>query len=104
MIWIPPKKRILTPAEMRRLAQIEHRKITRAARQRPGGPRFTFHGSLDQIAFRWRDELGRGRDDNRLVLMVFILALSVGNHLMAFLAAPAATVVWTAFSAPAELI
>ena len=44
---------------------------------------------LTWLAFRWRDEVGTGRDDNRLVLMVFILALSVGNHLMAFLAAPA---------------
>ncbi|HEY0037697.1 MAG TPA: hypothetical protein VGB66_13460, partial [Longimicrobium sp.] len=37
----------------------------------------------------------RGRqwhDDNVLVLVVFILALSVGNHLMAFLAAPALVV------------
>lgn len=44
---------------------------------------------LSWLAFRWRDNLGQGKDDNLLVLMVFILALSVGNHLMAFLAAPA---------------
>src|SRR5690606_39069149 len=44
---------------------------------------------LSWLAFRWRDNLGRGKDDNLIVLMVFILALSVGNHLMAFLAAPA---------------
>lgn len=44
---------------------------------------------LSWLAFRWRERLGRGKDDNLLVLMVFILALSVGNHLMAFLAAPA---------------
>ncbi len=44
---------------------------------------------LTWLAFHWRDNLGRGKDDNLLVLMVFILALSVGNHLMAFLAAPA---------------
>src|SRR5690606_15405392 len=44
---------------------------------------------LTWLAFRWRDNLGRGKDDNLLLLMVFILALSVGNHLMAFLAAPA---------------
>ncbi len=44
---------------------------------------------LSWLAFRWRERLGRGRDDNFLILMVFILALSVGNHLMAFLAAPA---------------
>ena len=44
---------------------------------------------LSWLAFRWRERLGRGKDDNLLILMVFILALSVGNHLMAFLAAPA---------------
>ena len=44
---------------------------------------------LSWLAFRWRDRLGIGKDDNLLLLMVFILALSVGNHLMAFLAAPA---------------
>ncbi|HUP89185.1 MAG TPA: DUF2723 domain-containing protein, partial [Longimicrobiales bacterium] len=44
---------------------------------------------LSWLAFRWRDNLGRGKDDNLLILMAFILALSVGNHLMAFLAAPA---------------
>jgi len=44
---------------------------------------------LTWLAFRWRENLGKGRDDNLLVLMAFILALSVGNHLMAFLAAPA---------------
>ncbi|HEX8695734.1 MAG TPA: DUF2723 domain-containing protein [Longimicrobium sp.] len=56
--------------------------------------------ALTWLAFLWRDhveahraagarEAGRFHDDNVLVLMVFILALSVGNHLMAFLAAPA---------------
>jgi hypothetical protein len=44
---------------------------------------------LSFLAFRWRDRLGEGKDDNLILLMVFILALSVGNHLMAFLAAPA---------------
>ena len=44
---------------------------------------------LSFLAFRWRDRLGVGKDDNLILLMVFILALSVGNHLMAFLAAPA---------------
>ena len=47
---------------------------------------------LTWLAFRWRENLGKGRDDNLLVLMAFILALSVGNHLMAFLAAPALAV------------
>jgi Protein O-mannosyl-transferase TMEM260-like len=44
---------------------------------------------LTWLAFVWRDRLGQGKDDNLIVLMVFLLALSVGNHLMAFLAAPA---------------
>ena len=44
---------------------------------------------LSWLAFHWRDNLGKGKDDNLLILMIFILALSVGNHLMAFLAAPA---------------
>ncbi|GMV04977.1 MAG: membrane protein [Gemmatimonadota bacterium] len=44
---------------------------------------------LSWLAFRWQEDLGKGKEDNLLVLMVFILALSVGNHLMAFLAAPA---------------
>ncbi len=44
---------------------------------------------LSWLAFRWRDRLGEGKDDNLLLLMIFILALSVGNHLMAFLVAPA---------------
>jgi hypothetical protein len=44
---------------------------------------------LSWLAVRWQENLGKGKDDNLLILMVFILALSVGNHLMAFLAAPA---------------
>jgi hypothetical protein len=47
---------------------------------------------LSWLAFRWRDNLGEGKDDNLILLMVFVLALSVGNHLMAFLAAPALVV------------
>lgn len=47
---------------------------------------------LSWLAFHWRENLGKGRDDNLLVLMAFILALSVGNHLMAFLVAPAVVV------------
>ena len=47
---------------------------------------------LTWLVFHWRENLGKGRDDNLLVLMAFILALSVGNHLMAFLAAPALAV------------
>lgn len=44
---------------------------------------------LSWLAFRWQENLGKGKDDNLLILMMFVLALSVGNHLMAFLAAPA---------------
>ncbi len=44
---------------------------------------------LSWLAFHWRDNIGQGKDDNLILLMIFILALSVGNHLMAFLAAPA---------------
>jgi hypothetical protein len=44
---------------------------------------------LTWLAVRWQENLGKGKDDHLLVMMVFILALSVGNHLMAFLAAPA---------------
>ena len=47
---------------------------------------------LSWLAFLWRDHLGEGKDDNLILLMIFILALSVGNHLMAFLAAPALVV------------
>jgi hypothetical protein len=61
-------------------------------------------GVMTWVAFLWRDNVeshragpreGRGRkwhDDNALVLIAFVLALSVGNHLMAFLAAPALAV------------
>jgi len=44
---------------------------------------------LTWLAVRWQENLGKGKDDHLLVLMSFILALSVGNHLMAFLSAPA---------------
>ncbi len=44
---------------------------------------------LSWLAFRWQERAGKAGDDNLLVLMAFVLALSVGNHLMAFLAAPA---------------
>jgi transmembrane protein TMEM260 (protein O-mannosyltransferase) len=44
---------------------------------------------LSWLLVRWQENLGKGKDDNLLVLMAFVLALSVGNHLMAFLAAPA---------------
>jgi hypothetical protein len=44
---------------------------------------------LTWLIFRWRDNIGKGKDDNLLILIVFLLALSLGNHLMAFLVAPA---------------
>jgi hypothetical protein len=44
---------------------------------------------LTWLIFLWRDNQGRGKDDNLLILIVFLLALSLGNHLMAFLVAPA---------------
>ncbi len=48
------------------------------------------------LIFRWRDNLGRGKDDNVLILIVFLLTLSLGNHLMALLVAPALAlfVIW----------
>ena len=60
-------------------------------------------GLLTWLIFRWRDNLGRGKNDNRLILIVFLLALSVGNHLMAFLAAPAVGifVIWARAKWPA---
>ncbi len=54
--------------------------------------------ALSWIAFLWRDHVeehrlvrgpSRWHDDNAILLMVFILALSVANHLMAALAFPA---------------
>ncbi len=47
---------------------------------------------LSWLVVRWQENLGKGKDDNLLVLIAFVLALSVGNHLMAFLAAPAIAV------------
>jgi hypothetical protein len=44
---------------------------------------------LSWLAFLWRDNLGSPKDHNLILLGAYILALSVGNHLMAFLAAPA---------------
>jgi hypothetical protein len=53
---------------------------------------------ISWIAFLWRDHVEEHRgqtpnrrwhDDNAILLVIFILALSVGNHLMAFLVAPA---------------
>ncbi len=44
---------------------------------------------LSWLVVRWQENIGKGKDDHLLVLMAFLLALSVGNHLMAFLAAPA---------------
>jgi hypothetical protein len=44
---------------------------------------------LTWLAVRWQENVGKDKNDHLLVLMAFVLALSVGNHLMAFLAAPA---------------
>ncbi|MBW3630456.1 MAG: DUF2723 domain-containing protein, partial [Gemmatimonadetes bacterium] len=54
---------------------------------------------LSWVAFLWRDHVeahrrsgaatGRWHDDNALIFVAFVLSLSVANHLMAFLAAPA---------------
>src|SRR5688500_12551358 len=54
---------------------------------------------LSWVAFLWRDHVeahrgpgaagSRWHDDNALVFVAFVLSLSVANHLMAFLAAPA---------------
>lgn len=47
---------------------------------------------LSWLAFRWRDNLGRGKNDNLLILFIYVLALSMGNHLMGILVAPAVAV------------
>ncbi|MBI4513716.1 MAG: DUF2723 domain-containing protein [Gemmatimonadetes bacterium] len=47
---------------------------------------------LSWLAFRWRDNLGRAKDDNLLILFIYVLALSMGNHLMGILVAPALAV------------
>jgi hypothetical protein len=52
---------------------------------------------LSWVTFLWRDHVeahrdeqaGRWHDDNAIVFIIYVLALSVANHLMAFLAAPA---------------
>lgn len=49
------------------------------------------------LVFYWADHLPEGKDWNLLLLIVFLMGLSVGNHLMALLVMPAvvAFVVWT---------
>lgn len=52
---------------------------------------------MSWLAFLWRENVEEHRgqrnrrfhDDNAILVVIFVLALSVGNHLMAFLAAPA---------------
>jgi hypothetical protein len=52
---------------------------------------------MSWVAFRWRDRVeahsgqkaGRWHDDNAMLFVLYVLALSIGNHKMAFLAAPA---------------
>jgi tetratricopeptide (TPR) repeat protein len=51
------------------------------------------------LMFWWADHLGEGKDWNLLLLVIFLMGLSVGNHLMALLVIPAVvvfvvTVVW----------
>jgi hypothetical protein len=47
---------------------------------------------LTWLAFRWRDRVGVPGTDRWLVLIVYLLALSVGNHKMGLLVAPALVV------------
>ncbi|MBB4638400.1 DUF2723 domain-containing protein [Longimicrobium terrae] len=52
---------------------------------------------ISWVAFKWRDHVeshatqkgGRWHDDNAILFVLYVLALSIGNHKMAFLAAPA---------------
>ena len=44
------------------------------------------------LVFYWADHLEEGKDWNLLLLVVFLMGLSIGNHLMALLAMPAAVV------------
>ncbi|HUP20290.1 MAG TPA: DUF2723 domain-containing protein, partial [Gemmatimonadota bacterium] len=44
------------------------------------------------ITFYWADHLEEGKDWNLLLLVVFLMGLSVGNHLMALLVMPAIVV------------
>ncbi|HUP02133.1 MAG TPA: DUF2723 domain-containing protein [Gemmatimonadota bacterium] len=49
------------------------------------------------LVFYWADHLTEGKDWNLLLLIIFLMGLSVGNHLMALLVMPAVVlyVVWT---------
>ncbi len=44
------------------------------------------------LVFYWADHLAEGKDWNLLLLVVFLMGLSVGNHLMALLVMPAVVV------------
>ena len=44
------------------------------------------------LVFYWADHLEEGKDWNLLLLVVFLMGLSIGNHLMALLAMPAVVV------------
>jgi hypothetical protein len=57
---------------------------TRRSTPSPSSASRSSAGSPSTGATTWA-----GKDDNLILLMIFILALSVGNHLMSFLAAPA---------------
>lgn len=44
------------------------------------------------VVFYWADHLEEGKDWNLLLLVVFLMGLSIGNHLMALLVMPAVVV------------
>ncbi len=59
-------------------------------------------GLVTFLVFWWADHLGEGKDWNLLLLVIFLMGLSVGNHLMALLVMPAVVVfavavVWTSY-------
>ncbi|MDX1623249.1 MAG: DUF2723 domain-containing protein [Gemmatimonadota bacterium] len=59
-------------------------------------------GLVTFLAFWWADHLEQGKDWNLLLLIVFLMGLSIGNHLMALLVMPAVvvyavTVVWSSY-------
>jgi tetratricopeptide (TPR) repeat protein len=61
-------------------------------------------GLVTFLVFWWADHLAEGKDWNLLLLVVFLMGLSVGNHLMALLVMPAVVVfallvVWTTYRA-----
>lgn len=49
-------------------------------------------GIVTFLVFYWADHLEEGKDWNLLLLVVFLMGLSIGNHLMALLVMPAVVV------------